>query len=138
MREEAIKRLDYLVEHGLWDEARNYFEKGLPCYSMPVNVLGTLTGVMYTFEETPALKKIVEALEEKYGFKVYYGIYNETGYGKVLALLFVDKNTKTWKNDMLMLKRGRPYAYLYYIDKGCGEIGWIGIKVAAGGLVRTF
>lgn len=29
-------------------------------------------------------------------------------------------------------------AYIYYIDKGCGEIGWIGIKVAAGGLVKTF
>ena len=138
MRAEAIKRLDYLVKNGLWDEARNYFEKGLPCYSKPVNVLGALTGVMYTFNESPELKKIVDELEEKQGLVVYYGIYNETDYGKVLALLFVDKNQKDWKNDMMMLKRGRPYAYVYNIDEDRGEIGWIGIKIAGGGLVRTF
>lgn len=138
MREEAIKRLDCLIEGGLWDEAKNYFERGLPCYSKPVDVLGTLTGVMYTFAETPGLKKIVDELETKHGFKVYYGIYNETIYGRMLSLLFVDENKKDWKNEMKKLKRGKPYAYVYNIDKGFGEIGVIGIKVAGGGLVRAF
>lgn len=137
MNNEAIKRLEWLVSQGVWDEALNKFKEGHPCVAIPMDVVGDLTGVTFTFDEKPDLKLIKDDFEKKYGTVVYYGMYNKTEFGDFLTLLFVAETEGEWEMDMEDLMAGYPLAYVYNFADEFGEIGGINFKVANGGLVRT-
>ena len=134
---ECQKRLEILEEMGLWDEVTKvYKKKSVACVSEARMIL-ELCGVNFTFNEKPELNAIKERFEAEYGYAVYYGIYSNTNLGRHLALLFVPTDKEEWKADQEDLKEGYPYAYVWNLDKEFGEFGSIGIKMSAGGLVRT-
>lgn len=137
MNNEAIKRLKWLVSQGVWDEVLNKFKEGKACVAIPMNVVGELTGVSFTFDEKPDLKAIKDDFEKKYGTVVYYGMYNHTVFGDFLALLFVAETKGEWEMNMKDLKAGYPLAYVYNLGDEFGEIGTISFEVANGGLIRT-
>ena len=84
MVDEGKKRIKILMDMGLWDEVMEFWEKGTACFSKPMEMLGQVTGVTFTFNEDEELKTIKEKLEEEKGFWVYYGIYDETVFGRMI------------------------------------------------------
>lgn len=138
MRQEAIQRLDMLVEKGLWDEAKKHFEAGKPCFAECKNVFGDLTGVTYTFAECSEFNEIKDKFEEKTGCLVYYGLYNVLPEARLLTLLYVSKNKKRWAGERRDLKAGHPYTIVFDIDADYNEHGEVGIRMANGGLIRTY
>ena len=50
---------------GLWEEVMEFWEKGTACFSKPMEMLGQVTGVTFTFNEDEELKTIKEKLEEE-------------------------------------------------------------------------
>ena len=138
MRTEALKRLDYLVANGMFPEAKEYFANGSPCYFGQAQLDEGMTNVLYLFIENPEFQQIIETIEKENNILVYCGIYNETPFGKILSLLYVDQYDEEWEMDTEDLENFEPLAYVYNIRDGVGEIGTIGIEIADVGLVRTF
>lgn len=137
MAEEGKRRIKILQDMGLWDEVMEYWEKGTACFSKPMEMLDEVTGVTFTFNEDEGLKAIKEKLEEEMGFGVYYGIYCETAFGRMLSLLKISSHEDDWEIERDSLKYGYADAYCYNLDEKFGEYGSIGFRVANGGLILT-
>ena len=137
MVDEGKKRIKILMDMGLWDEVMEFWEKGTACFSKPMEMLGQVTGVTFTFNEDEELKAIKEKLEKEKGFRVYYGIYDETIFGRMLLLLNISSYEEDWGMERSGIKDGYVDVYCYNLDEKCGEYGGIGFRVANGGLIRT-
>ena len=122
---------------GLWEEVRNVWEKNTTCFSKPMNLFGELTGVTFTFNEDEELKAIKEKLEKKTGYVVYYGIYSDTMFGRLLSLMVVTPYTNEWSQERKLLEKGYADVYCYNLDEQFGECGRIAFQVANGGLIQT-
>lgn len=137
MIEEGRKRLDILLEMGLWDEvAQKFDEKGTICVSEGRRLVG-ICGVNYAIDWIPEYNAVKEKFEEEYDCFVYYSLLTQTSFGELLSLLFVPRCEENWENDRRELKEGCPLAYVWNFEEEYGEIGSIGIRMAIGGLVRT-
>lgn len=134
---EGKKRLKILQDMGLWDEVMEFWEKGTACFSKPMEMLGQITGVIFTFNEDEALKSVKEKLEEEKGFGVYYGIYDKTIFGRMILFFVISSCEEDWEMERSGLKNGYADVYCYNFDEECGEYGSIGFEVANGGLIRT-
>ena len=134
---EGKKRLQILQDMGLWDEVVEFWEKGTACFSKPMNMFGEFTGVIFTFNEDEKLKVVKEQLEEEKGFKVYYGIYDETVFGRLILFFKISSCEEDWEMEQNAIKNGYVDVYCYNLDEEDGEYGSIGFKVANGGLIRT-
>ena len=137
MLAEAEKRIEILQKMGLWEEVRNVWEKNTTCFSKPMNLFGELTGVTFTFNEDEELKAIKEKLEKKTGYVVYYGIYSDTMFGRLLSLMVVTPYTNEWSQERKLLEKGYADVYCYNLDEQFGECGRIAFQVANGGLIQT-
>ena len=137
MLAEAEKRIEILQKMGLWEEVRNVWEKNTTCFSKPMNLFGELTGVTFTFNEDEELKAIKEKLEKKTGYVVYYGIYSDTMFGRLLSLMVVTPYTNEWSQERKLLEKGYTDVYCYNLDEQFGECGRIAFQVANGGLIQT-
>ena len=60
MLEEASKRIRILQEMGLWDEVERVWQEGTPCYSKPMELMGEMTGINFTFNESSEMKALKE------------------------------------------------------------------------------
>ncbi len=137
MVEEGKKRLNILLEMGLWDEVTKAFEKnGTTCLS-EAKILFGVCGINFTFDEMLEFKAIKEKFEKDYDCLVYYGVLTTTIMGQFLSLLFVSRYEEEWEDDRRELKEGYPYAYVWNREEEFGEIGCIQIKMEQGGLVRV-
>ena len=134
---EGRKRLGILQGMGLWDEVMEFWEKGTACFSKPMEMLGQITGVIFTFNEDEALKAVKEKLEKEKGFEAYYGIYDETIFGRMILFFIISSYEEDWEMERSGLKNGYADVYCYNLDEECGEYGSIGFEVANGGLIRT-
>jgi hypothetical protein len=93
-------------------------------------------GILYHLEEEE--EKIVKIFEEKHGCVVYHLIKSFTGFGTLLALLYVGKEKEEWEQDKEDLKEGYAFCYVENLaDKWCSEFGTIGVKPQFGGVART-
>ena len=101
---EGKKRLEILQDMGLWDEVMEFWEKGTACFSKPMEMLGQITGVTFTFNEDEEFKAVKEKLEEEKGFGVYYGIYNETIFGRMILFLKISSYEEDWEMERSGLK----------------------------------
>ena len=137
IKEEGRQRIQMLQDMGLWEEVMEFWEKGTACFSKPMELMGEMTGVNFTFNEDQQLKSIKEQLEEKKGFVTYYGIYDETVFGRMILLFRISSCEEDWKIERAGLERGYADVYCYNIDEQEGEYGSIGFQVANGGLIRT-
>ena len=137
MVEEGKKRLNILLEMGLWDEVTKAFEKnGTTCLSEAKSLFG-VCGINFTFDEMLEFKAIKEKFEKDYDCLVYYGVLTTTIMGQFLSLLFVSRYEEEWEDDRRELKEGYPYVYVWNREEEFGEIGSIQIKMEQGGLVRV-
>lgn len=137
MVDEGKKRIKILMDIGLWDEVMEFWEKGTACFSKPMEMLGQVTGVTFTFNEDEELKVIKEKLEREKGFGVYYGIYDETVFGRMILFLKISSCEEDWEMERNGLINGYADVYCYNLDEEDGEYGSIGFEVANGGLIRT-
>ena len=137
MAEEGKKRIAMLQDMGLWDEVMEFWEKGTACFSNPMEMMGELTGVTFTFNEDEKLKAIKEKVEAEKGIGIYYGIYDETMFGRLILFLTMSSCEEDWGMERKGLESGYADVYCYNLDEECGEYGSIGFCVANGGLVRT-
>lgn len=134
---EGQKRLEMLLEMGLWDEVLRYWEKGTPCFSQPTDMFGAVTGINFTFNENIKLKEVKERLEEEKGFLAYYGVYMGTMFGKMLFLFKVSAYEEDWEMERNALKKGYAEVYCYNLNQQEGEFGSVGFQVADGGITLT-
>lgn len=137
MMEEATKRMKILEKQGLYSAAMQQWKYGRPCFSQMTNVLGTMTGVLYTFEEMPELNNLKEWLEKEYDCMVYHGIYCITPYGRLMNFLYVSKYEEEWENDCADLEEGYPMAYGMFIGDENADAGSIHVEMAQGGLIMV-
>lgn len=134
MMKEADKRMKILEKQGLFYEAMEVWQNGQSCFSEPKDIFGTITGVVYTFEELPELNDLKKWLEKKYDCIVYHGIYYSNI--QTVFFLFVSENEEEWENDRANLEIGHPM--IYAVDmrtKTVVDINYVNTKMVQGGLV---
>ena len=135
--EEGKKRIQILQDMGLWEDVMEFWEKGTTCFSKPMELMGQITGVTFTFNKDEELKSIKKKIEEEKGIGVYYGIYEETIFGRMISFFGISSCEEDWEMERRGLNNGYADVYCYNIDEDEGEYGSIGFIVANGGLVRT-
>ena len=124
--EECIRRMKKLK---LSENCINAFKNGTIWESEGI-------GALYELNEEE--RKIVETFEkENEGYKVYHVIHNNTEFGELYNLLYVDTYFEEWKYFEEDLEYGSTFAYVYNKTTDyCSEFGFIGVKSSIGGLVR--
>ena len=135
INKEARERISILRKMGLETAEESLNNEIL--FSKPVNIFGHVSGINFSFKEDKELYAIKEEFEKDYDSKVYYGMYMETAFGRLLTLLYVDEFEENWEQERKDLKRGSLYACCYNLDEDFCESGKIGFKVVNGGLIRT-
>lgn len=135
INKEARERISILRKMGLETAEESLNNEIL--FSKPVNIFGHVSGINFSFKEDKELNAIKEEFEKDYDSKVYYGMFMETAFGRLLTLLYVDEFEENWEQERNDLKRGSLYACCYNLDEDYCESGKIGFKVANGGLIRT-
>lgn len=101
---------------------------------------GKVTIVDYdgTTREADAYEeKMIEATESKYPTtQVYYGIYSDTKFGKLLSMLITnDEDAKAIRADA---KCSFPYAWVINLDADwCSDYGAIAVDNRMGTLIRV-
>jgi len=132
---EVIKRMKRLQLHG--NVLRDFRKKKRVLnYSEPINCGFGLIGALYWVEDEEILAKIKE-VEEEYNITVYHLIHNNTEFGELYSMLYVDNDGNDYEEDNRLLNQGIQYAYVWNkTDDMCSEFGTIAIRPAGGGIVR--
>lgn len=95
-------------------------------------------GALYELNEEE--QKIVDKFEKDHqNYKVYHVIHNNTEFGELYNLLYVDTYIEEWNFFEEELKDNATLVYVYNKDyNNCSEFGTIGIKSNIGGLIRIY
>lgn len=132
---EAEKRLKMLNLHP--DVLKLFHEKEELYYSEK----SPLGGILYWMSNNPEWEELIKALEEEKEIMVYHATHEYTAFGECLSLLYVTRYESEWEYDRKDLEsEGDKYPLAYVVnlsDPECSEFGTIGIREAAGGLIRT-
>ena len=82
--------------------------------------------------------RIVKDFEKKHNAIVYHLIRNETGFGRVLSILYVSDQSDEWEMDREDIRDLCPIAYVENLDEPAfSEFGSIVITPMFGGLKRV-
>lgn len=137
-REQAIARLKFLETKGLLPEVRRDFEEnGRPWLSVNIGIGGALYWI--GGGQQGVVQSIVSRFEERTGALVYHVLETHSNLGHTYELLYVPDEQEEWDMDAEDLRLMAPCAYVFV--EGApefSEFGCIGIRCAAGGIVRTF
>ncbi len=132
---EALERMKMLKIMGrVCNEFRqsgrvNYSERQNPVFD----------GILYWLDNEDKYVKIVKDFEERTGYLVYHAQLTHTGFGDLLALLYVSDRPSEWDEDKYMLKQGDAVAYVHNLtDEHLSETGLIGVAPRNGGITRTY
>ena len=139
MKQEAEKRLNYLVSKGLHEDVLKMFQNNRLYYS---DCLIYDMPILYTFEKgnnvDPEWLRMVKEVEEKYGICVYHITHCYTTFGELLNLIYVTSNEEEWNDDWSDLFQSCPFSYVINLSEpSFSEFGSIGIEVVNGGIVRV-
>lgn len=139
---EAAIRLSLL---NLQKVKRELIEEDVIYFSEPVKMGNRDVGVLYWLDNQEELVKAVENFEKEHDAYVYHAVYNNTGIGRMLSLLFVGADEEEWGRDKADIKNkdnegvSSIFSYVVNLDNELfSEYGYIGVKSAAGGLVRKY
>ena len=133
-KQEALARMQML---GLMGNVRKAFRNGTLYYSERQNAY--FNAVLYFLDNNPEWAAKVRELEQDKGILVYHAQLTHTSMGDMLSLLYVSKHECEWVLDRKALAQAETCAYVMNLDDpDCSEFGWIGIKPAMGGVVRTW
>lgn len=92
---------------------------------------------LYWIDNDPRFVEIVKQAEEIMQGKAFHAILTHTEFGDLLDVLVVPDDQELWEELDENLKQGYFYSYCYNLTEGFGEGGYIGIRPAIGGLMRT-
>lgn len=133
-KQEALTRMQML---GLMGNVRKAFRNGTLYYSERQNAY--FNAVLYFLDNNPDWAAKIRELEQDKGILVYHAQLTHTSMGDMLSLLYVSKHETEWALDRKALAQAETCAYVMNLDDpDCSEFGWIGIKPAMGGVVRTW
>ena len=114
-------------------------------YSEPVYLGKAKAGALYWLSNREDFVKAVKAAEDEFDIVIYHVIYTRTAVGELLSCLYVAEVEEDWVIDQEDLQRKSdndllwPFSYVINLTyPECSEFGRIGIKEAAGGLVREY
>lgn len=137
-RQEAINRLKMLEKQGFHNHVRMAFEKnGELYYSSPSSSFGHPVAALRQLSKVPEYLDVVQEAMERYGGLAYHCIETESKCGKMLSILYVTSDPRTWHEEREVLLYKIPFAFVHNFDKQLDEIGGIEFEVAMGGLLRT-
>lgn len=136
--EEALIRLKLL---GLYDPVIEGYEADRTVYYSEPTPIG---GILYWLSNEPEWEKKVREAEEKNGFRVYHVTHEHHRIlGEMLTCLYVSKYAEEWdqeKADLSPDESGliRTIAHVIPLSHPeFAESGYVGMREAAGGLIRT-
>ena len=134
MKQEAIKRLVMLNLHP--NVLPDFVNEELIHVSEHQKVLGFDAGILYWANKEQL--KCIRDFEERTGALVYHAILTPFIFGECLSLLYISPDENEWEQEREELERGVLHSYVYNLtDPNCSEAGYIAIKEAFGGLIRT-
>ena len=138
-KDEALKRLTYLVSKGLHPDVLKMMEADVLCFS---DCLIYNEPILYTFEKSGIIKdewlEKVKKVEKEYDIFVYHVNHCYTAFGELLNLFYVTSHDEEWADDWTDLKEGYPFSYVINLDVPYfSEFGSIGIEVVHGGITRV-
>lgn len=141
-KEEAIKRLNLLIEKGLFDETLKFFRNGETAIYENLGGCPILYGLEMNqgIEQYAIVKKAKEEFEKEYNSLVYMMSLTHTAFGTCYEMYYVSDSPEEWKMDRNELLNGGSYCYVYNCDDiYSSEIGWIGFTINKefGGVIRT-
>lgn len=125
---EAVKRMKNLNIH---PNAIRELEK-----ENKINVSTFMGALFWATEEQ---QKIIKEFESRHNAVVYHCIDTYSNFGHLLNMLFVSEYEEEWEMDNDDIVHGQVIAMVENLDDPfCSDMGSIGIKSVAGGLIRTW
>lgn len=133
MQKEAVARMRAL--HLLPQIIAEFENEGIVNYSER----SPLGGILYWLHNNEDWVRRVEEFEDEHHALVFHATHEYTQYGELLSLLYVSSYTEEWEMDREDIKDNSCFVYVINLDyPDCSEFGSIGVKEAAGGLIRTW
>ena len=130
MKEEAIRRMKKLGI--IYDAIRQFKNEGIVMVSEPP------FGGLYWYHSEDENYKRMKKFEEEHGALVYIVVRAWTTFGKMDSYVYVSKYKEEWDMDNEDINDNIVMTYTVNYDMpDCSEFGSIGIRKAAGGLLRT-
>ena len=129
---EAVNRMRKL---GLYNQVINEFKNDQVVeYSEPTK----LGGILYWVSNNPEWEQEIMKFESEYNGLVYHVIHSYTEFGELLNLLYVSDYEDEWEMENDDIEDGYVFSYVVNLDNPMfSEFGTIGVREAAGGLIRT-
>lgn len=135
MKTEALERMKML--HIAGNVCNAFRQSNRLYYSERISTV--YDGILYFLDNNPTYEKLVKDFEDKNNYLVYHVQLTHTGFGDLLALLYVSNRENEWEEDKLMLKSGDAVSYVYNLtDPQLSETGLIGVAPRNGGITRTY
>lgn len=132
---EAIERLEILVDKGLLPTVKNEFAKSHTLYYSESQPLG---GILYYVDNEEELSTLTKRFEEEHDAVVYHAMLTRTYFGTIFDLFYVSQWPDEWDDDKEKLRLGTACNYAANLSfKDLSEFGWEYFKIKNGGLVRT-
>lgn len=139
---EAEKRLRML---GLHESVLSHFKKeGRVFYSERAKFGPLTVGILYWIDNEPKFVEAIHEFEKVNDCLVYHATHEYTAFGECLTLLYVSSFEEEWALDDANLQDGmktKEWAICAHVvnlsDTFCSETGFVRVKEAAGGLIRT-
>lgn len=125
-KEEAITRMKLL----------NLAPKAIKAFSERRKVYLSFGGFLLNLSTSH--KEKIRNFEMKHNCLVYHVIYDSTGFGEMLTLLYVSEHSDEWEQSRADIKEGFPMAYVINLTNDVfSEFGSVGVEPYNGALLRT-
>ena len=135
MKLEAIDRMKILELHR--NAIREFRDEGKLNVSEPQRIGHHVVGMLYWLNEKHM--KLIGDWQEESGNLVYHVVHSFTEFGELLDCLYVSKYPEEWEEDRRGLDFGEAISHSINLTAPeCSESGYIGVKKAYGGVLRTW
>ena len=133
-KEEAIKRMKLLQ---IMPQVIKDFEKNdRVYYSERQNSFFLAT--LYWLDNHKEYVDLVKEFEKKHHALVYHAQLTHLEYGDNLALFYVSSEEEEWTRDKEDIRHGQLFSRVLNLDcEYDSDFGYIGVRPAMGGVVRT-
>lgn len=134
-KQEALKRMRMLQ---IMPNVIKDFEKNNKVYySERQNSFFLAT--LYWLDNHKEYVDLVKDFEKTHNAIVYHAQLTHLTFGDCLSLFYVSENEEEWSMDKDNISNGEMISYVANLDDDdCSEFGYIGVKPAMGGVVRTW
>ena len=139
--QEAIQRLKILEQQGIITDLDicGMFKNGELCFSVPMNLMGELVGVINPVYANIELGNIITCFSREYSHLMpYFIMIIRAGImGTLVSILYVSDMEDEWDMDRAELMSKNLCAYTYSVDNDSWDVGYIEYDIFAGGPIRV-